>query len=196
MPSSAKFATSTRRSTGAIVRILCLVGLVVTIAACEAAKWWKESRLSHATRVSEGRAKGWERTHISSAEGGIVVTQTRYGGRSCGVLSEGWRFTFDRPGTATSDRPVAFPHNLWIESWSTWDNPPPGTLRSTYRFLRIPWWPIIAAFGAYPTLHALRWARGRRYVSEGGCRECGYDLRHSPHRCPECGLAAGSAPAS
>jgi len=57
----------------------------------------------------------------------------------------------------------------------------------------VPYWLLTAALGA-PTVALLR--RRRKRV-EGVCATCGYDLRATPDRCPECGTrpTADSPPA-
>jgi hypothetical protein len=70
-----------------------------------------------------------------------------------------------------------------------------GTPRGSY-ILIVPEWALIAMFLGWP----LMWARGvlrrrqrERWAVEGRCRRCGYDLRGSPGRCPECGEARAAA---
>jgi hypothetical protein len=56
-----------------------------------------------------------------------------------------------------------------------------------------PYWLAVAATAPVPATHAARRIRRRRRASKGLCRACGYDLRMTPERCPECGAgAAGS----
>ena len=56
----------------------------------------------------------------------------------------------------------------------------------------IPLWLIAPLFAVLP----VRWARGsarHRRLEPGRCGVCGYDLRATPHRCPECGHAPQGA---
>ena len=45
---------------------------------------------------------------------------------------------------------------------------------------------LLALFAVYPTVVAAKWRRERR-SRKGFCPSCGYDLRATPERCPECG---------
>ncbi len=56
-----------------------------------------------------------------------------------------------------------------------------------------PLWPAMALFAFLPTARAVRAYRHARRRKPGYCRACGYDLRATPQRCPECGQAASVA---
>ena len=59
-------------------------------------------------------------------------------------------------------------------------------------YVQAPWWSFALLAAAAPCAHVRRaWLRRRR-IGKGLCPSCGYDLRASPGRCPECG---GTAPA-
>jgi hypothetical protein len=50
-----------------------------------------------------------------------------------------------------------------------------------------PYWIIVSVFALPPTLWLFRLRRHRLLMKRGICRTCGYDLRATPDRCPECG---------
>jgi hypothetical protein len=54
-------------------------------------------------------------------------------------------------------------------------------------FLTIPYWSICALLFLWPGLLVLIRHIPRRKARMGYCRKCGYDLRASADRCPECG---------
>jgi len=60
---------------------------------------------------------------------------------------------------------------------------------ASFRFetMEVGWWVLILAFGLLPSLRL--WSRYYlRTIRIDHCTNCGYDLRASPDRCPECGI--------
>lgn len=55
--------------------------------------------------------------------------------------------------------------------------------------LILPYWMLAAPLAAVAVVTGLHAARLRRRRRPGLCCRCGYDLRASPERCPECGIA-------
>jgi hypothetical protein len=51
-----------------------------------------------------------------------------------------------------------------------------------------PHWALVGLFGLMPAIALIGWLRRRRAHRTGHCRRCGYDLRATPDRCPECGF--------
>ena len=50
--------------------------------------------------------------------------------------------------------------------------------------VRVPHWLVALVCAVAPAIHLYR---KKRRAPPGSCRTCGYDLRASPERCPECG---------
>ena len=68
----------------------------------------------------------------------------------------------------------------------------PGT-PSQQRTIRVPYWALAATTAALPLWRVAlsRRHQRRRRLAAGCCPRCGYDLRATPDRCPECGLTRG-----
>ena len=52
----------------------------------------------------------------------------------------------------------------------------------------IPHWLLLLLLLVLPTMRFARFRRQRNRLRKGLCLRCGYDLRASPERCPECGM--------
>jgi hypothetical protein len=75
----------------------------------------------------------------------------------------------------------------WGFAWWLWRNPYGNSMAT----LVIPTWSAVALTAFLPigrVLRRLGRARARRRKQQRGqCEKCGYDLRATPVRCPECG---------
>jgi len=80
---------------------------------------------------------------------------------------------------------------FWIR-WPDHDSP----LRSNDgarhdHYVGVPYWLLLLLFAVAPSI---RVARGWRRPLKGVCGTCGYDLRATPDRCPECGAVPRELP--
>jgi hypothetical protein len=106
----------------------------------------------------------------------------------------GW---YSRPLLPTDALPQSFPSRKrefalagvhviegdWREGgWLSAKEPP-----MPYRAWVVPYWLIALAFATPPGWWLAKRVRRRRRFKAGLCVACGYDLRASPERCPECG---------
>jgi hypothetical protein len=71
---------------------------------------------------------------------------------------------------------------------------PEGIVQRIEHSVIVPFWPVVAAAviaGLWPAVRVVRHIHRRR---RNRCVECGYDLRGSSGRCPECGTAMETGP--
>jgi hypothetical protein len=57
----------------------------------------------------------------------------------------------------------------------------------THTSISLPYWSLALPTAGAPIARAAAIARRRRRIKAGLCAQCGYDLRATPDRCPECG---------
>lgn len=96
-----------------------------------------------------------------------------------------WRYGAE-PGGAKppTPPPLFFRHRT---SYSPTRRSPRAIHLSYVRVTSVRLLPVMVLSALLPGLWALLWVRRRRAARPGCCAACGYDLRASPERCPECG---------
>jgi hypothetical protein len=80
-----------------------------------------------------------------------------------------------------SESPVQCEHNWLGFGWT----PAPGIW--VIEGIAVPYWFVVVFALIFPSYGVSRWSRSRKSPI-GCCRTCGYDLRATPGRCPECGM--------
>jgi hypothetical protein len=130
--------------------------------------------------------------YVASIDGKILLSHSSFGDlpKPDAHLLRQWHF---RSEHATNYRPSDPP---WFNVLGlAFCNAPATRGRSDSRiYLMIPGWASLLATAALPGLYLARTAktrRRRRIRNEGRCLICGYDLRGTPERCPECGTVPG-----
>lgn len=155
--------------------------------------------IGRGTRKQAGQELDVIDTHLCSGSGVVALARNRIrllmplpnGCLRCESMG-GWHFFAEPPRTA-----------LWVQSTSFGNRL--GFFRDsqcavveTYRVdyswsMGCPHWSMVAGTAILPGWWlslAMRSLRNRRRSRLGLCTTCGYDLRATPGRCPECGVLA------
>jgi hypothetical protein len=61
---------------------------------------------------------------------------------------------------------------------------------ASWKRVRVPFWAVFLASGVLPMSWLVRAVARSAMHRPGYCAQCGYDLRATPERCPECGTPA------
>lgn len=89
-----------------------------------------------------------------------------------------------------SPAPRTFLIRLGFASWD--DGMETSFSSDGRRYFSAPIWLGVLLFLILPGVWVMKRMRARRQVLAGKCAGCGYDLRATPVRCPECGMEAGA----
>ena len=101
----------------------------------------------------------------------------------------GW---FCDDGDATKEIAASLEHQFSIPLLTIeWGDAPDGAY---HQQVLISGWLLTAILALMPMVALARWYRSRRIP--GCCPVCGYDVRATPDRCPECGAAPATSAAA
>ena len=89
------------------------------------------------------------------------------------------------------------PSSLGVQRWFNklgfgYNRRPYNKATGSETYAWIPCWFVMLLSATLPTIVFARARRARRRQRTGCCSRCGYDLRASPDRCPECGAINGA----
>lgn len=154
-----------------------------------------------ATTILLWSTSAWRHYHVAAAVGEtsgellltdyeLTTTVERGPGRRNGSFAQ----VIDPrtlPGSVYKYPPRDFPNRWWIVRWHRGARggnvfiPPTHVLS-----VRFPFWLIILPLLIWPALAVVTGSRRRRRTAALQCFHCGYDMRATPDRCPECGREA------
>ena len=121
--------------------------------------------------------------------GGLVGMDSRSGQvRLRRVIFVDFRELRQRGWLAGRVGPLPSMHR-WGFAFNYWAKRKPLCLRTgnvTVDALVVPYWFLALLFAILPVVWFRRW---RHRIPPGHCHKCGYDLRASEERCPECGTS-------
>ena len=171
-------------------RLLNLVTALSLGASVLAAAMWVRSRpMMRLDSVS----RGFESYDFSAISGGgrFAVIVGSWPGKA---QTYPWEWQHD---AQTYGFQPAYPpdRTLLGLGWRTryWMRRDPPVTMMTSRVLIVPYWQLVLLGATLPAWRLVSWARRRRRRRPGHCPRCGYDLRASNDRCPECGAPTALA---
>jgi hypothetical protein len=158
--------------------VLSLV-LALALAGLWVRSYWLADSLHWVGVVEPG---GWGRLlGLDCGGGGAAIHVGAYAGSTERYGAPGrWRWQ------SRDARPVDYAGGSWGQRLGfKYASQRGGDFR--WRAVVFPLWVPTVLFAALPLARGAMFVRRRRRVRGGHCVKCGYDLRATPERCPECG---------
>ena len=170
-----------------------LLGPVAGIAVCSIAFWARSYCRLDALHWTDSRTF----VNLASTSGCLRITFTRWPL----AQASGWQWSASS-ARKTTTRPTLlgrpdqqFAGFQWDET--LWRVKPRTFTPSIDHVVAVPYWAVCTLLCLPLAPSTVRWIRAWRRVRRGLCPICGYDVRASTNRCPECGNAIrGRAPSS
>jgi hypothetical protein len=195
---------STRRAPSSVFVTASGVASLVACFAC-LVLWVRSEWVADAVAVSrrDGPAAipfRYGATFITSDDGAVLLRGLTFTTSDAGEISAVStasypRWTYQSQASPTGNPRRSIMEKLWFE-WVSPYNVPAAQVRgpktATMWEARVPHWfiaTIVGGPGVVWLARHRRWRRRRR-LAAGLCPSCGYDLRATPDRCPECGAAS------
>ena len=174
-----------------VLAVLSLLPCVIVLAFWLRSYWvkdhlaWQELDRRSPSRLPD---RGWI---VGSGHGVVVVNELWFG---TGAPAEpDWKFTWEQVDAAAWQPPFG---GVMAAIGFGYDGSGPG--RQGWRGGFVPHWFLAALFAAPFVLRLAAYRRRRRRegLADRVCAACGYDLRATPGRCPECGSVRAATGAS
>lgn len=173
-----------RRRIRAILTVMCVAGAAISVA------MWVRGHYAFEELTWTGSSARWL---LSSAHGQLAFSISG-GADWTGEMGFGRSVGSPKPGSLTSARDAGWSRlRTHVErgGFVVWT----GIVGSRFvKSVVVPWWSITALMLVLPGYRVVRTAR--RVRAPGRCAQCGYDLRATPDRCPECGAVSQGRPAA
>jgi hypothetical protein len=185
----------TRRLLNLLTALSRLLGVAIVVLWVRG--FWRGSRLHLSFGGATPAGVSYTRWTVEAESGRVVVQRETLAGTASALeeRTQRWRARLERPIRLESGPPIIpqgrtmtyVLESLWDFASGTAAAPVPPAGRMVASYVLFPHWLPLVPVGAPAACWAWRRWTSRRWRRRGACRRCGYDLRATPGRCPECG---------